>query len=221
MTEPTANPLLQPWQTPFGLPPFDADPARALRPGVRARDADAPRRGRRHRRRAASRRRSTTPSRRSTAAAATSGASRELFFNLTASETSPALQAVEREISPRLAAHYSAIHLHAGLFARIDELFQRRDALAAHPGAAAAHRTDPPRFRARRRPASRRGKSALRARSSSALPSSRPASARTFWPTKPATVWSCATSAISPACRRTCAPPRARRRRSAARPTSG
>ncbi len=50
----------------------------------------------------------------------------QVFFNLTASETSPALQAVEREMSPRLAAHHSAIHLDARLFARIDAVTQRR-----------------------------------------------------------------------------------------------
>jgi peptidyl-dipeptidase Dcp len=48
-----------------------------------------------------------------------------LFDNLTTSETSPALQAVEREMSPRLAAHRSAIYLHDKLFAKIDELHRR------------------------------------------------------------------------------------------------
>ena len=52
-----------------------------------------------------------------------------LFHNLTASETSPALQAVEVRMSPRLAAHENAIFMHAGLFARIDALYQNREAL--------------------------------------------------------------------------------------------
>ena len=45
-----------------------------------------------------------------------------LFDNLTASETSPALQAVERDMAPRRAAHDSAVHMHRGVFARIDAL---------------------------------------------------------------------------------------------------
>jgi len=52
-----------------------------------------------------------------------------LFFNLAASETSPALQAVQRSMAPRLAAHQNAVHQHPGLFARIDALHERRDAL--------------------------------------------------------------------------------------------
>lgn len=52
-----------------------------------------------------------------------------LFDNLTVSETSPALQAVQREMAPRLAAHGNAIYMHAGLFHRIDALHKRRDAL--------------------------------------------------------------------------------------------
>ena len=52
-----------------------------------------------------------------------------LFGNLTVSHTSPALQAVERAMAPRLAAHGSAIYLHAGLFERIDALHARRAAL--------------------------------------------------------------------------------------------
>jgi peptidyl-dipeptidase Dcp len=50
----------------------------------------------------------------------------QLFYNLTASETSPALQAVERDMAPRLASHSSAIYMHAGLFARIDQLHAQR-----------------------------------------------------------------------------------------------
>ncbi|MGH6612129.1 MAG: M3 family metallopeptidase, partial [Burkholderiaceae bacterium] len=57
----------------------------------------------------------------------------QLFFNLTASETSPELQAVERDIAPQLAAHENAILLHEKLFARIDELHAKRDSLALSP----------------------------------------------------------------------------------------
>jgi peptidyl-dipeptidase Dcp len=49
-----------------------------------------------------------------------------VFHNLTASETSPALQAVQRAMAPRLAAHDSAIKLHEGLFRRIAALHEQR-----------------------------------------------------------------------------------------------
>jgi len=52
-----------------------------------------------------------------------------LFHNLTASETSPELQAVEREMAPRQAAHENAVYMNVKLFARIDDLHSRRDSL--------------------------------------------------------------------------------------------
>src|SRR5262249_25395818 len=52
-----------------------------------------------------------------------------VFHNLCASETSPALQAVQREMAAPLAAHGNAIYMHAGLFARIDALHAERHAL--------------------------------------------------------------------------------------------
>jgi peptidyl-dipeptidase Dcp len=52
-----------------------------------------------------------------------------LFHNLTASETSPALQALELRMSPRLAAHDNAIYMNAALFAKIDALHSQRDVL--------------------------------------------------------------------------------------------
>ncbi|MEL6420954.1 MAG: M3 family metallopeptidase [Pseudomonadota bacterium] len=52
------------------------------------------------------------------------------FFNLTSAHTSPELQAVEREIAPKLSRHASTIQLDPRIFARIDALWQDRDALA-------------------------------------------------------------------------------------------
>ncbi len=121
-----SNPLLQDWNGPYGLPPFrDVRPEHfepafelAMREELAEIDAIADqiapptfhntveafdRRGRLFER------------------------TRLLFDNLTASETSPALQAVEREMAPRLAAHSNALYLHARLFARIDSLHDRRD----------------------------------------------------------------------------------------------
>jgi peptidyl-dipeptidase Dcp len=53
-----------------------------------------------------------------------------LFSNLTYSETSPALQAVQRTMAPRLAAHENAVYMHAALFARVDSLYSQRRQLA-------------------------------------------------------------------------------------------
>ncbi|MFJ6215282.1 M3 family metallopeptidase [Streptomyces sp. NPDC092296] len=48
------------------------------------------------------------------------------FFNQVAADTRPVLQAVEAEISPRLAAHDDAIHLDRALFDRIETLYRAR-----------------------------------------------------------------------------------------------
>jgi peptidyl-dipeptidase Dcp len=52
-----------------------------------------------------------------------------LFHNLTASETSDTLKVVQLQMAPRLAAHENAVFMHAGLFARIDSLHQKRAGL--------------------------------------------------------------------------------------------
>ena len=123
------NPLLLPWTTPYGLPPFAA-----IRPEhfVPAFDHALPA----HRAEiAAIAGNVATPTFDNTLAAFDrSGRAltriEKVFHNLAASETSPALQAVEREMAPRLAAHYSAVYLDARLFARIDDLHRRRGELA-------------------------------------------------------------------------------------------
>src|SRR5471032_333413 len=52
-----------------------------------------------------------------------------VFHNLTSAATDETLQAIEREMAPRLSAHWSAISLHPVLFARLDALYQKRDTL--------------------------------------------------------------------------------------------
>jgi len=53
-----------------------------------------------------------------------------VFYNLSGTVTTPELQAVERQLSPKMAAHMSAISLNAQLFARVDDLYQRGNELA-------------------------------------------------------------------------------------------
>jgi peptidyl-dipeptidase Dcp len=52
-----------------------------------------------------------------------------VFHNLTSAATDEALQGIEREMAPRLSAHWSAISLHPVLFARLDELHRKRATL--------------------------------------------------------------------------------------------
>ncbi|MCW5612952.1 MAG: M3 family metallopeptidase [Rubrivivax sp.] len=128
----TDNPLLQDWDTPYGLPPFAQLRPEHFEPALRAAmrehldelaaiagNAEAPdfdntvaafdRAGRRLDRIAAT------------------------FYTLTASATSPALQAVQREVAAPMAAHGSAVYLDAALFARIDTLHAQRESLALTP----------------------------------------------------------------------------------------
>jgi peptidyl-dipeptidase Dcp len=52
-----------------------------------------------------------------------------VFYNLTSAATNEALQAIEMELAPRLSAHWSAISMHPVLFARLDEVYQKRESL--------------------------------------------------------------------------------------------
>ncbi|MED7950217.1 M3 family metallopeptidase [Kitasatospora sp. NPDC058406] len=54
---------------------------------------------------------------------------RGVFDNHSSADTTPEVDRIDAEISPRLAAHRDAVHLDAALFARIEELHGRRHAL--------------------------------------------------------------------------------------------
>ena len=56
-----------------------------------------------------------------------------VFFNLTGTDTTEELEAIEMAIAPVLSRHSSAIYLDLKLFARIDDLWQRRDSLGLTP----------------------------------------------------------------------------------------
>jgi peptidyl-dipeptidase Dcp len=123
-----ANPLLDDWDTPYGLPPFDAIRPEHFAPAMQA----AMRSNRAELDAIAAQ--SEAPSFDNTLAAF-DRCGRQLariesvFYNLTASQTSPELQAVQRELAAPLAGHYSAVFMHAALFERVDALFERRDSL--------------------------------------------------------------------------------------------
>ncbi|ATQ70133.1 MULTISPECIES: M3 family metallopeptidase [Methylosinus] len=128
----TANPLLDATVAPFGLPAFGAIDSAHFRPAFEAamaensaeieRIATDPR----------------TPDFDNTIAALERSGRRlrdvgAVFWNLAATDSTPELQAVEREASGALARHETEILLNAALFARVDALFSRRESLALSP----------------------------------------------------------------------------------------
>jgi len=123
-----ANPLLEPWDTPYGLPPFAAIRAGHFVPAFEVAMAG-------HLAEIDAIAHNPRPADFDNTIAALDRCGRlfnrieALFHNLTASETSPELQAVEREMAPRLAAHGNAIYMHHLLFERIDGLHAQRDRL--------------------------------------------------------------------------------------------
>ncbi|MGH6819761.1 MAG: peptidase M3, partial [Methylocella sp.] len=125
------NPLLEPWTGPFGVPPFDR-----LRPchfgqafeialGLAQAETEAiaadPK----------------PPSFENTIEAL-ERSGRDLtrissvFFNLARADTNDELEAIEREIAPKLARHRSGIYLNGALFKRVDALYSRRRELGLY-----------------------------------------------------------------------------------------
>ncbi len=127
-----ANPLLAEWDTPHGLPPFDA-----IRPGHFPAAFEQALAEHRAEVEAIAARPEPADFANTVAAFDAAGATykriERVFGNLCSSATSPELQAVEREFAPRLAAHDAAIYLHGGVFARIDAVHERRHALGLTP----------------------------------------------------------------------------------------
>ncbi|HQR20890.1 MAG TPA: M3 family metallopeptidase [Burkholderiaceae bacterium] len=132
MTE--ENPLLTEWKTSYGLPPFDAVRPEQFAPAFEVALK------RHHEEIQAIATQESSPTFDNTIAAFDASGRLlarigHLFHNLCSSETSAALQTVERAMAPRLAAHHSAISLNEPLFARIDALHARRESLGLAPEA--------------------------------------------------------------------------------------
>ncbi|WP_131119149.1 M3 family metallopeptidase [Lichenihabitans psoromatis] len=128
MRQPSDNPFFAEWDTPFGIAPFhDIRPEHfvpAFERGMAENAADI----------AAIVADPTAPSFDNTikplerAGLLLSRVNR-VFWNLTGANTNPALQAIEREISPVLAKHYQAITMDQGLFARVEAVDRLRGTL--------------------------------------------------------------------------------------------
>ena len=52
-----------------------------------------------------------------------------VFFNLSGTVTNPAMQAVEKQMAPKLSAHGDAIRLNFALFQRVASLYEKRESL--------------------------------------------------------------------------------------------
>ncbi|MBK1616011.1 peptidase M3 [Rubrivivax gelatinosus] len=132
LTTAAGNPLLQDWDAPFGLPPFDALRAEHFRPAFEAAMAV-------HRGELAAIGAQAEPASFDNTVAAFDRSGRLLarigsvFYNLTASNTTPELQAVQREMAAPLAAHDNAVYMDMALFARLDALYEGRAALGLAP----------------------------------------------------------------------------------------
>ncbi|WP_300556955.1 M3 family metallopeptidase [Maricaulis sp.] len=126
------NPLLGAWNTPHEAPPFDAieeehflpafDVAMAAHSAEIEAIANNP----------------EAPTFDNTLLAmeqsgALLGRMSSVFFNLASSASNEEIRAIQREMSPRMAAHSASITLNADLFARIDSLYQQRESLDLEP----------------------------------------------------------------------------------------
>ena len=126
------NPLLQPWDTPHGLPPFDRVLDEHWGPAVDARLEEA---------RAAVAAVAADPEAPSFAntVLALELADRDLnavlgaFWAVAGADANPAREALERELAPKLAAYGSEIIANKALFARLDALWEEREALGLSP----------------------------------------------------------------------------------------
>ena len=128
----TSNPLFKPSTLPYQLPAFDqirnADIAAALEAGMaeQRREINAILRERN----------SITFANTIEALECTGqllGRANAVFGNLTSSNTNPELEELQSVMAPKLAAHSDAIYLNKDLFARIENLQQRRAELGLDP----------------------------------------------------------------------------------------
>jgi peptidyl-dipeptidase Dcp len=124
----TSNPFLQDWQTPFEVPPFADISAEHYGPALDQAFEE-------HLAEVEAIASNTDPVTFANTIDALELAGELLrktsavFYNLAGSHTNDALQALERELAPKMAKHSQAVSLHEGLFARIEALWAIKDTL--------------------------------------------------------------------------------------------
>lgn len=122
------NPFFTEYNTPFGVPPFDQIKNEhfvpAIEKGIEEQNAEI----------AAIIDNQEAPDFENTIAAM--DASGELlrkvtgvFYNFNSSNTSEELQAIAKEVAPKMSAHYDNISLNPGLFKRVQEVYENRNSL--------------------------------------------------------------------------------------------
>jgi peptidyl-dipeptidase Dcp len=127
-SKPSINPLMAKWNGPFQMPPFAKIEARHFKPALHAAFREH---------KAEIEKIAKNPAKPTFAntivAFEKSGwqLSRvaSVFWNLEGSDSTPEFQEIAREMAPRFAAHETQILLDKRLFKRIDDLYERRDAL--------------------------------------------------------------------------------------------
>ncbi len=119
------NPLLETWAAPFGAPPLDRINSKhfagAYARALAAHESEV----------AAIAGNAAGPSFTNTIVALEQSGRmltkvEHVFHNLASSHTDKELQAIEREMAPRMAQHWNAIHLNTALFGRIHTLYRAR-----------------------------------------------------------------------------------------------
>ena len=122
------NPLLQPWDTPFGTPPFHLIRPEHFKNAINEaiRIAEAEISSISDNREQASFDNTIVPIERS---GETLGRITSVLFNLNSAETSKELQAVAQEVSPLLTRFSNDITLNKKLFEQIDKIFENRESL--------------------------------------------------------------------------------------------
>jgi peptidyl-dipeptidase Dcp len=122
------NPLIEPWPSALGLPPFDALKAEHFRPAF-----DAAVAGQKAAIAAITETGDAPTFANTIVPLELSGLGLDrvaaVFFHLSGADTNDALQAIERDIAPLLARHGNEIYLHAALFGRIEAVWSGRDSL--------------------------------------------------------------------------------------------
>ncbi|MFP7570975.1 M3 family metallopeptidase [Marivita sp. S2033] len=126
------NPLMQAWDTPFGLPPFDRIEDAQFAPAIEAGMAEGL---------AQVEAVANTPADPTFAntieGLMQTGADLDrvlgVFYNLAGADSTPEREALMREFSPKLAAHSAAIYSNTDLFARIEAVWQARAELDLTP----------------------------------------------------------------------------------------
>ncbi len=126
------NPLLAPWTTPFGLPPFDLirdeDYAPAVDQAIAQSRANI----------AAITANPEAPTFANTIEAlekadATLNRVLSAFWTVAGADSNPAREALERDFAPLLSAYGSEVTSNKALFARVETLWQQRDTLGLTP----------------------------------------------------------------------------------------